>query len=275
MFLLQNVYTSKESATDIVSSKMFQTLKAAIKERDDAVEDAIVNHYGDYDENSIDVQENINSKCICGPDFIDVWFITNLDDVDNDDLGTDYPIVEVNPEDDIKYVFEESGAYDKEIKKLTANGTYEKFLAEVENHIDWDNVGDSMREVENDAIARAVDEVLGACENNITNCQLAAEIVDVLDEYLDDKGIVIPCASESEEEDRKESDSCCALYGSEYWNLVDFLESALNDRTLSEDEIASQLLEKFESLLKSKNIDLQAFKEEYEDLHTSISSIIS
>ena len=45
MFLLQNVYTSKESTSYIVSSKLLQTLEAAIKERDDAVEDAVVNHY--------------------------------------------------------------------------------------------------------------------------------------------------------------------------------------------------------------------------------------
>lgn len=92
MFLLQNVYTSKESTSYIVSSKLLQTLEAAIKERDDAVEDAVVNHYGDYNEDSIDIQEGANSKCICGPDFMDVWFITNLNDVDSDDLGTDYPI---------------------------------------------------------------------------------------------------------------------------------------------------------------------------------------
>ena len=54
MFLLQNVYTSKESTSYIVSSKLLQTLEAAIKERNDAVEDAVVNHYGDYNEDSID-----------------------------------------------------------------------------------------------------------------------------------------------------------------------------------------------------------------------------
>lgn len=278
MFLLQNVYTSNESTTYIVSSKMFQTLKAAIKERDDAVEDAIVNHYGDYDEDSIDVQESINSKCICGPDFMDVWFITNLDDVDNDDLGTDHLIVEVNPEDDIKFFLENVGDYDKEIEHMTDDGTYEKFLAEVDNKIDWDEVGDNMRSAENDAIVKAADEVLArkaSCENDFTRRQLAAEVVDILDEFLLNNGIVVPCASEFEEEDRKESDSCCALYGTEYWNLVNFLENALNDRAFSKYEIASQLLEEFESLLKSKNIDLPAFKKERAALLNSISFIIS
>lgn len=160
MFLLQNVYTSNESASYVVSSKLLQTLKAAIKERDDAVEDAIVNHYSDYNEDSIDVQEVANSKCICGPDFMDVWFITNLNDVDSDDLGTDYPIVEVNPEDDIKYVLEESGAYDEEIKRMTENGTYEEFVRKVKEHIDWNNLQGRMIQAENEAISAAIDAII-------------------------------------------------------------------------------------------------------------------
>lgn len=61
MFLLQNVYTSKESTSYIVSSKLLQTLEAAIKERDDAVEDAVVNHYGDYNEEFVrKVKEHID-----------------------------------------------------------------------------------------------------------------------------------------------------------------------------------------------------------------------
>lgn len=135
-------------------------MKAAIKERDDAVEDAIVNHYSDYNEDSIDVQEGANSKCICGPDFMDVWFITNLNDVDSDDLGTDYPIVEVNPEDDIKYVLEESGAYDEEIERMTENGTYEEFVRKVKEHIDWNNLQGRMILAENEAISAAIDAII-------------------------------------------------------------------------------------------------------------------
>lgn len=160
MFLLQNVYTSKESTSYIVSSKLLQTLEAAIKERDDAVEDAVVNHYGDYNEDSIDIQEGANSKCICGPDFMDVWFITNLNDVDSDDLGTDYPIVEVNPEDDIKYVLEESGAYDEEIERMTENGTYEEFIRKVKERIDWNNLQGRMIQAENEAISAAIDTII-------------------------------------------------------------------------------------------------------------------
>lgn len=135
-------------------------LEAAIKERDDAVEDAVVNHYGDYNEDSIDIQEGANSKCICGPDFIDVWFITNLNDVDSDDLGTDYPIVEVNPEDDIKYVLEESGAYDEEIERMTENGTYEEFVRKVKEHIDWNNLQGRMIQAENETISAAIDAII-------------------------------------------------------------------------------------------------------------------
>lgn len=48
----------------------------------------------------------------------------------------------------------------------------------------------------------------------------------------------------------------------------------MNANTLSGDEMAHQLLEEFESLLKSKNINLQAFKEERRALQNSISFII-
>ena len=199
------------------------------------------------------------------------------DKIENYDV-LDCPVVEVNPVEDIKFFLENNGDYDKEVERMTDDGIYEKFLAEVDNKIDWGEVGDNMRTAENEAIAQSVDEVLArkaSCENDLTKRQLAAETVDILDEYLFDKGIVIPCASESEEEDRKESDSCCALYGCEYWNLVDFLDNALTANTLSKDEIARQLLEEFESLLKSKNIDLQAFKKERGVLQNSISFIIS
>lgn len=292
MYLLQNVYSSKESTSYIVSNKLFSTREAAVEERDKAVENALANDYSCYDDDCIDtVDTTFCGKAICGPDFTDVWFITNMEKVEIDDSDEtamqappeDYdtlnqPIVEVNPIEDIKFFVENIGDYDKEIKRMTDNGTYEKFLAEVHNKIDWGEVGDNMRTAENEAIAQSVDEVLArkaSCENDLTKRQLAAETVDILDEYLFDKGIVIPCASESEEEDRKESDSCCALYGCEYWNLVDFLDNALTANTLSKDEIARQLLEEFESLLKSKNIDLQAFKKERGVLQNSISFIIS
>lgn len=80
MYLLQNVYTSKESASYIVSNKLFSTMEAAVKERDKAIEDAIVNEYSSYDDDSIDtVDTTLYDKAfICGPDFVDAWFITNL-----------------------------------------------------------------------------------------------------------------------------------------------------------------------------------------------------
>lgn len=113
-----------------------------------------------YGEDTIDIQEGANSKCICGSDFMDVWFITNLNDVDSDDLGTDYPIVEVNPEDDIKYVLEESGAYDEEIERMTENGTYEEFVRKVKEHIDWNNLQGRMIQAENEAISAAIDAII-------------------------------------------------------------------------------------------------------------------
>lgn len=58
--------------------------------------------------------------------------------------------------------------------------------------------------------------------------EMACYIVDIFDDFLEEKDIIIPCADESEERDRFDSDSCARLYGMEYWNLVDRVEALLN-----------------------------------------------
>lgn len=58
--------------------------------------------------------------------------------------------------------------------------------------------------------------------------EMACYIVDLFDDLLEEKKIVIPCADESEERDRREGGSCARLYGMEYWNLVDRVEALLN-----------------------------------------------
>lgn len=59
--------------------------------------------------------------------------------------------------------------------------------------------------------------------------EMACYIVDMFDDLLEEKGIVIPCADESDEQDRFDSDSLACLYGMEYWNLVDRVEALLNE----------------------------------------------
>ena len=64
------------------------------------------------------------------------------------------------PEDDIKYVLEESGAYDEEIERMTENGTYEEFVRKVKEHIDWNNLQGRMIQAENEAISAAIDAII-------------------------------------------------------------------------------------------------------------------
>lgn len=61
-----------------------------------------------------------------------------------------------------------------------------------------------------------------------TNNTLAADIVDVFDNFLASKNIKIPCDDPEEEAERHNDDNCACLYGMEYWNLVDQVEFMLN-----------------------------------------------
>lgn len=67
MYLLQNVYTSKESASYVVSNKLFQTMEAAVKERDKAIEDAIVNKFSSYEKRL--QYDSVNTELPDKPDF--------------------------------------------------------------------------------------------------------------------------------------------------------------------------------------------------------------
>ena len=63
--------------------------------------------------------------------------------------------------------------------------------------------------------------------------ELATTIVDVFDDFLDEKNISIPCVDPYEQEDRLQDDNSAAIYGSEYFELedrvCDVLDKALND----------------------------------------------
>lgn len=57
--------------------------------------------------------------------------------------------------------------------------------------------------------------------------ELAARIVDLFDDLLDQKGIEIPCEDPDEQTERHEGDNEACLYGMEYWTLVDKIEEML------------------------------------------------
>lgn len=61
---------------------------------------------------------------------------------------------------------------------------------------------------------------------------LADMIVECFEELLDEKGIEIPCADETEQKDRYEGGNDAKLYGMEYWNLVEKIESMLDGKLI-------------------------------------------
>lgn len=57
--------------------------------------------------------------------------------------------------------------------------------------------------------------------------ELAARIVDLFDDLLDQKGIEVPCEDPDEQAERHEGSNEACLYGMEYWTLVDKIEEML------------------------------------------------
>lgn len=56
---------------------------------------------------------------------------------------------------------------------------------------------------------------------------IAANVTDLFEDLLADKGIVVPCASEDEEKDREDTEDAASLYGSEYSDLIDEVENLI------------------------------------------------
>lgn len=61
-----------------------------------------------------------------------------------------------------------------------------------------------------------------------TKHNLATDIVDIFDNFLAAKDIEVPCDDPEEEMERHNNDNYACLYGMEFWNLVDEIESILN-----------------------------------------------
>lgn len=58
--------------------------------------------------------------------------------------------------------------------------------------------------------------------------KLANEIVELFEELLNEKGIEIPCEDSVEQNERYAGGNEAKLYGTEYWNLVDEVESLID-----------------------------------------------
>lgn len=58
---------------------------------------------------------------------------------------------------------------------------------------------------------------------------IALQIVDIFDEFLLENNINITCLNTDEEIERSDDeDNSSSLYGSEYWDLVDEVETFIN-----------------------------------------------
>lgn len=64
------------------------------------------------------------------------------------------------------------------------------------------------------------------------NRELACNIVELFEDFLYEKNIVIPCSDDEEESERYSEDGepLANLYGMEYWYLVDVVEAMLVNR---------------------------------------------
>lgn len=57
---------------------------------------------------------------------------------------------------------------------------------------------------------------------------IALQIVDIFDEFLSENNINISCLNTDEELERTDEDGSSSLYGTEYWDLVDEVETFIN-----------------------------------------------
>lgn len=61
------------------------------------------------------------------------------------------------------------------------------------------------------------------------NDLISSQIIDIIDDFLIERGIRIKCESELEEKDRINEEIESAIYGSEYWDLLYSVSDILND----------------------------------------------
>ena len=57
--------------------------------------------------------------------------------------------------------------------------------------------------------------------------ELAANIIDIFEDFLASIGKVIPCSDPDTEEERAENDDAAAIYGEEYYALEDTVVEVL------------------------------------------------
>lgn len=84
--------------------------------------------------------------------------------------------------------------------------------------------------------------------------KMSWEVVEVFDSYLSGLGVMIPCDDFSEQKEREEENSDAALYGTEYWNLVDGIEMWFTLYPLLTQVYPKRFMAAFDTLLDSKGM---------------------
>ncbi len=64
-------------------------------------------------------------------------------------------------------------------------------------------------------------------EERVRTDNIATEIVQLFEDLLERKGIVIPCDDETEEADRRDNENAARLYGMEYYSLLEEVQGIL------------------------------------------------
>ena len=82
--------------------------------------------------------------------------------------------------------------------------------------------------------------------------EYASAIVEVFENYLDSLNVRIPCKSPDEEKERGYGDNDAALYGSEYWEIVDNIEAWLNQNEDEACNLSDYFIETINEFLDNK-----------------------
>lgn len=102
--------------------------------------------------------------------------------------------------------------------------------------------------------------------------ELAANIIDIFEDFLASIGKVIPCSDPDTEEERAENDDAAAIYGEEYYALEDTVVEVLESKPK---DTSKEILAEFDSLLENKNMnDCKPQGEQREKILASMSRML-
>lgn len=94
--------------------------------------------------------------------------------------------------------------------------------------------------------------------------QTVIDILDVFDEFLDSRGIKVPCECALEENERNSDDNAAAIYGTEYYYSDECITRILSDFIPNSNKIL---------LLAANNTDKEIMVSAYEDMQAAFDAM--